>query len=163
MPNHEVLATVKASPARRGFAVAVLASLGALLLYIDLTNPPAILGWQVFLFVVGAFVLWGAFVVSRATQETIELTTEGLRESNGRLICRMEDIKDINRGVFAMKPSNGFMIHVRSSERWTWAPGLWWRFAGRVGVGGVTAANQAKGMSEIIATILAQREEDNTV
>lgn len=163
MADQDVLARVSASAARRGFAVFVLGVLGSLLIYLNFTNPPAAFGWQLFLFLFGVFAIWAAVILARATQHSIELTQDELRESTGRVICKVADIAEIDRGVFAMKPSNGFMIRIKNSDKATWAPGLWWRFAGRIGVGGVTAANQAKGMSEIIATILAQRENDGSV
>lgn len=153
----KVLATVSASAPRRFFAMGVLGLLGLLLIYIAFSTPPETLGWQIFLIAFGAFAVWAAVVLGKATQHVIELTSTELRESSGRVLCRVEDIEDVSRGVFAMKPSNGFLIKVKNAERRAWAPGLWWRLAGRIGVGGVTAASQSKVMSEIIAALLAER------
>lgn len=153
----KVLATVSASAPRRIFAMGVLGILGLLLIYIAFSTPPDSLGWQIFLIAFGAFAVWAAVVLGKATQHVIELTPTELRESTGRVLCRVEDIVDVSRGVFAMKPSNGFLIKVKNAERRAWAPGLWWRLYGRIGVGGVTAASQSKVMSEIIAAILAER------
>ncbi|SLN55839.1 hypothetical protein PSA7680_02910 [Pseudoruegeria aquimaris] len=153
----DVLATVSASAPRRFFAMGVLGALGVLLIYIAFSSPPASVGWQIFLIAFGAFSVWAAVVLGKATRHVVELTREELRESSGRVLCRVEDITDVSRGVFAMKPSNGFLLRVKGGGPRAWAPGLWWRVAGRVGVGGVTAASQAKMMSEIIAAMLAER------
>jgi len=68
------------------------------------------------------------------------------------------DIERVDRGVFAFKPSNGFLVRTREPSARAWRPGLWWRFGRRIGVGGVTSANQTKAMSEILAAMLAERD-----
>jgi hypothetical protein len=43
------------------------------------------------------------------------------------------------------------MIRLKTPASRVWAPGLWWRFGKRVGVGGVTPAGQGKAMADVIA------------
>lgn len=156
----EVLATVKASPARRWLGVGVLLGVGALMIYVALASPPA-LGWQVFLMATGAVTLWIAERMRQATGMEIVLTKTELRDSNGTCLARVADIQAIDRGFFAFKPSNGFLIKTRSSEGRAWNPGLWWRMGRRIGVGGVTPASQTKVMSEMLAAMLALRDQDS--
>lgn len=151
-----VYARVQASQARRVFAVLVLVVLGALLLYSALAQPPAAI-WLVFMLLLGGGALWLAEKLRRATLGTIELTEHDLRDTNGRVLATMHEIRAIERGVLAFKPSNGFTLVLTVSKPRAWAPGLWWRIGKRVGVGGVTSATQAKFMAEQIAFRLAER------
>ncbi len=153
----EVLASIGASTPRRWFATAVLWALALLLIWLALAQPPAP-GWQVFLIVTGALAAWVAELLRRATLLRVELTAEGLRDSSGREIAAFSNIRSVERGVFAFKPSNGFLVVLKQRRPRVWAPGLWWRFGRRVGVGGVTASHQAKLMAEQIALRLAEAE-----
>lgn len=160
----EILASVEASPIRRWIGVTMLVGLGGLVIYVALASPPA-LEWQIFLIVLGVLALWMADRMRRATEHRIELTETELRSSEGLRIALVADIETMDRGVFAFKPSNGFLIKTRTPGLRTWRPGLWWRIGRRVGVGGVTPGGQTKTMSEILAAMIAQRDqidENNT-
>lgn len=145
------LAIIQPSPARRVVSFVIILGLGGMLVYIALATPPTSLIWRVFLLALGIGALVLADKLRRATQHTIILTEQGLFESSGREICSLKDIKGIDRGTFAFKPSNGFLIHTKEPGPRTWAPGLWWRVGRKIGVGGVTGAGEAKFMSELIA------------
>ncbi|WP_170759154.1 hypothetical protein [Ruegeria lacuscaerulensis] len=151
--QQEILATVKASSPRRWLGVGMLAIVGALVIYVALASPPEF-AWQVFLFVVGAAAFWLAHRMWHATKDWIELTQTELRTGAGRLIASVEDIESVDRGVFAFKPSNGFLVKTRNKAANCWEPGLWWRFGHRVGVGGMTAAAETKFMAEILTTLI---------
>lgn len=154
----DILATVQASSARRWTGVGMLTIMGALVIYVAVAAPPEP-AWQVFLFVVGAAALWLAHRVWHATADSIQLTRTQLRTGSGRLIVDVRDIENVDRGVFAFKPSNGFLLTTRNSKGRAWAPGLWWRVGRRVGVGGVTAAAETKFMSEMLSALLAEAGE----
>ena len=156
--DDEILTTIHASGPRRVFGVAVLGLLGVMLLYVALAKPPANLAWGVFLAVMGAGVLLGAFRMWEVTQTVIELTRTELRASDGTLIANVADIKSLDRGMFAFKPSNGFMLRLARKTPRRWRPGLWWSLGDRVGVGGVTSAAQTKAMAEIISAMIAERK-----
>lgn len=158
MPE-EILAMIHASRPRRAFGVVVLAGLGMLMLYIGLTFPVDNLLWRLFLLVFGAVVLWFANKMWQATSAVIELTEAELRTSDGVVIARVDQIRSLDRGTFAFKPSNGFILRLSDKAPRTWHPGLWWRMGRRVGVGGVTSAAQTKAVAEIIAAMIAQRQE----
>lgn len=149
-------AVLGASAGRRIIGVGALAGLGAIMLYMALALSPG-LGWQVFQVAFGLAALWGAQRMWQATGHCLELSAEGLRSSDGRLLAPMEEIVAVDRGVFAFKPSNGFMITLSRKHPFAWEPGLWWRIGRRVGVGGVTPGTPAKYMAEIIQERIAAR------
>ncbi|WP_297769654.1 hypothetical protein [uncultured Roseovarius sp.] len=157
MNDSEVLVVLSASTGRRLFGVGAVGGLGLTLLYLVLAQAPA-LGWQVFMMGSGALALWMATRMWRATEQWLELTREGLRDNNGRMIAPIDQIISVDRGVFAFKPSNGFMIRLKKKAPAAWQPGLWWRAGRRVGVGGVTASTPAKVMAEIIQDLIARND-----
>ncbi|GAA6179310.1 hypothetical protein NBRC116594_07480 [Shimia sp. NS0008-38b] len=152
----EILATITATGPRRVFGIATLASLGGLLLYLGLSTSPAFL-WQVFLVVMGVLVLLLAEKTRRATEQHIQLTRAGLASSSGEIIASLEDIAAIKRGMFDLKPSNGFTVILKRPRSRRWLPGLWWAMGRRVGIGGVTPGSQAKSAAQILDALLAEQ------
>jgi len=155
--DNEVLAVVRASAMRRGLGLAMLGGLGALLIYIAVFRPPAAPGWHVFMAVLGLVALWGMERMRRATAQAVELTRAGLRSSDGEVIAPLDQIESVDRGMFAFKPSNGFILRLKASAPGRWQPGLWWRLGRRVGIGGVTPGAQAKTMADMISGLLTER------
>lgn len=156
--NDDVLATIEASAPRRVIGTATLGATGCILVYLAFATPPSP-AWLAFLLVVGAGALWLAVRMWQATVHRIELTPEELRCSNGQVIAKVSEIEIIDRGFFAFKPSNGFLIRTSKPAPRSWLPGLWWRAGRRIGVGGVTPGQQGKVMSDILAAMLAQRSQ----
>lgn len=156
--NNEVLAVVKASTGRRMLGIGTMGLLGVLLVYVALFRPPGEITWQVFLLAVGFGALWFAETMRRATALTIELTQDSLRCSDGEEIAAIAEVEHVDRGMFAFKPSNGFILKLKTKGQGRWRPGLWWRIGRRVGVGGVTPGSQAKAMAEIIAALMADHQ-----
>lgn len=153
----EVVATIEASAPRRIMGVGMLAAVGVILLYVAFSTPPSA-AWLVFLLAVGLGALWLAMRMWQATAHRIELTEEVLRCSDGTEIARVADIEIIDRGFFAFKPSNGFLMRTKTPAARAWYPGLWWRAGRRIGVGGVTPGAQSKATSEILAAMIARRD-----
>lgn len=153
----EVVATIEASAPRRVMGVGMLAAVGVILIYVAFSAPPS-MAWLVFLLVVGLASLWLAMRMWQATAYRIELTEEVLRCSDGTEIARIEDIEAIDRGFFAFKPSNGFLMRRKTPGPRAWFPGLWWRMGRQIGVGGVTPGSQSKATSEILAAMIARRD-----
>ena len=147
----DVIAVVAPSPARRWLAVALLVALGGLLLYLAFSTPPANLFLQAFLVALGLGSVVMGDRIRRATETYVELTDEGLRDGTGRVLARMDEIDRVERGAFAFKPSNGFLVHLKKPGPRAWQPGLWWRMGRKLGIGGVTPAGQAKFMADMIA------------
>lgn len=158
MNETNVQAQVAPSPGRRFLAVSMLVVLGTTMVYMTFTAPPVSVFWRLFLLVIGVAALFLADMLRRSTLLKIELTDEVLRDTSGRELCRLDNISAVERGAFAFKPSHGFLIRTKSPLPKAWAPGLWWRFGRKIGVGGVTPSGQAKFMAELIALRLAKDE-----
>ncbi|MCE8008941.1 hypothetical protein [Aestuariivita sp.] len=156
--SDEIHARIEVSQPRRWFGVGMLLFLGALLIYVALATPPTF-EWQIFLIVTGAGALWIGDKMRRATAGSIEMTDDVIRDHNGGLIARLDEIENVERGFLAFKPSNGFLIKTRTPGPRRWEPGLWWRVGRRIGVGGVTSASQAKIMSDMISARLIMSRE----
>ena len=153
-----VYALVNASQGRRWMGYGVLFALGAFVIYTTLSHPPS-LPWMIFMLVFGVIMLWLAERLRRATTMQITLTVDGLYDSSGAELAALDNVLSVSRGAFAMKPSNGFTLILREPGARAWAPGLWWRWGRRVGVGGVTAAGQSRFMAEQVALLLAKRSD----
>ncbi len=156
MEDTEVIATLQASVVRRLFAYGAVFALGALLILLAFVQPPSF-GWQVFLIALGAGALVVAERMRRATMFGLILTETELRDTAGEVLTTLSNVKSVDRGAFAFKPSNGFVLRLDQSMARHWAPGLWWRFATRIGVGGVTPSGPAKYMAEQIALRIETR------
>ncbi|AXI45937.1 hypothetical protein C1J03_07825 [Sulfitobacter sp. SK012] len=153
----EILAIARASKGRRFLGLFSLGMLGVLVVGVALFRTPA-LEWRVFLLVVGFASFWMVEQMRRATVGQIELTETVLRDSDGTVIAWIDDIEGMDRGVFAFKPSNGFLLKTKQSAEKAWRPGMWWRMGRRIGIGGMAPGHHTKLMSEIIAVILARRD-----
>ncbi|SFP71742.1 hypothetical protein [Tranquillimonas alkanivorans] len=154
----DVLARLRPSAPRRVFGTGVLALLGVLLAWLALTTDPA-MGWRIALLAISAAALWLAVRLWQATAGAVELTAEGLRDTDGTPIAPLAAIEGLDRGAFAFKPSNGFLVRLDTPGPRAWAPGLWWRLGRRVGIGGVTSASEAKFMAELLSGMVADRRE----
>jgi hypothetical protein len=156
----EVQARLSASAPRRWLAVGMLVALAALLGWVALDTPPASLALRLLLVLIAAGALLLARQVWRATGRELLLTEAGIVDSDGCEIAAMDDIVAVERGAFAFKPSNGFLLRLARPhpQGAAWRPGLWWRVGRRVGVGGVIPAAPAKFMAELISDRLARRD-----
>lgn len=156
--EQEILAEISASAPRRLIAIICLYGLGALLIYIAFAQPPAF-GWQLFLLALGGGSLWMGDALRRATATTLQITETELREANGEVVAYVADIKSVDRGFFAFKPSNGFLIRTtQAAGPKRWRPGLWWRLGQQIGIGGVAPGRQTKFASEVLSMMVAKRE-----
>ncbi len=155
-----IIATLAASPPRRLTGTVMLALLGGLLIYLAFSVPFSTS--QVVLIISGTLVLIAASRLYAATSQVIELTQSELRVRGGVVLAELSNIAKVERGAFAFKPSNGFLVSTKTSGPRRWAPGLFWCFSRRIGIGGVTGAPQTKGMAEAIAVLIAERDAAKT-
>ena len=156
----EIIATLTPSPVRRWLAIVFTGALGAVCFLLVLFRPPAALIWIVPLLVLGVGTLWLSRRLTVATRTRIELTAGGLRDGTGRVVAPIGRIAAVERGAFALKPSNGFLVRLSEPAAAAWQPGLWWRVGRRVGVGGVTPSAQGRMMADALAALLAMRDRD---
>ena len=153
------LASITPSAPRRVFAVGVLGSLGLLLELLAFLRPPAAFPLQILLILLGVLALVGCVRMLNATSRGLILSETGLSDTEGRLVAPLADIEKVERGAFAFKPSNGFVLRLKSPMPRAWEPGLWWRFGRRVGVGGVISGAEGRQMADLIAARLASRDD----
>lgn len=157
----EIISIVSASASRRVIGIAMMLGLGGLMIFLALGPEVQAIVIQVPLLAFGLAVLFLAEKMRRATALRLELTGTQLRDSSGRVLASVDQIQAIDRGMFAMKPSNGFMLKLNAAQGAAWMPGLYWRLGRRVGVGGVTSPGQTKFMSEMLTAMLAERREND--
>jgi len=140
----EVLAVLTPSPLRRVAGAGVLAA-----------HPPAALILQLFVLTLGVGAAWLGWRFWRATAATLELTGHALRERDGRCLALVADMRAVGNGVFAFKPSSGFVITLATPAPRGFAPGLWWRLGHHLGVGGATARHDARALADTLTALLA--------
>jgi len=154
------LARLEISQARRTIGIAMQGGLGAFLLYIVAARPGGELLGSLILAATGFAMLWFAWKFWQATSVALVLTTEGLFDDNGREFCRFENIEKVDRGFFAFRPSSGFLILCKTPVQRGWAPGLWWAYGRRLGIGGATGRAGGKQMADIISVMLTDRGDE---
>lgn len=112
-------------------------------------------GLAFFIVALGLLALLAATLKSRAGR--IRFDGERLTDDSGAELCRLEEIESVERGFVLLKPSTGFLLTLNSPKTGAWAPGLWWRWGRRIGVGGATSRAAGKMMAEAISLALAAR------
>ena len=146
---------ISASVARRAFGIAMLAALGAMFIWIGFVSVKSNIFTAATLGVLGIASFWCASVVLSATSASILLLRRGLVTSDNIVVAELDNIKAVERGLFALKPSSGFVILLKRPMPLVWKPGLWWRFGRRIGVGGATTAAEGKIMAEAIQALMS--------
>jgi hypothetical protein len=153
-PAPPVLAVVRPSAFRRLTGLGALLGIGGFLLYAALAHP-FVLPWTPLFGALGLGALAAAGGLRRATGLTLELTAEELRDSDGRLLARVASIERVDRGIHALRPSNGFLLRLREPGSRAWVPGLWWRWGRNVGVGGMSSPHDTRVMAEMVESLRA--------
>ncbi|MEM8555219.1 MAG: hypothetical protein AAGF71_10405 [Pseudomonadota bacterium] len=141
---------------RRVVACALGGMVAAMLLWhavtqIDLmfTNRALLLGFA-------ALSGWGAFELWRATGVGLRLTDTAICDTSGTEIALFSEVKALDRGVFALKPSNGVLITLHNRRPRRWMPGLFWCSGKRVGLGGMTPKNETKAFVDLLQMRVAK-------
>lgn len=153
----EVLISIAPTPARRWLGVLCLGSVGGLLLLLAVEVEGA---WKIGFVALAALLFWVADRMRVATADRIELTRDVLRTGRGMVLTPVENVRVVERGAFAFKPSNGFLVRLHEPMERGWAPGLWWRNGRLLGIGGVISGAQSRAMAELL-TAVAQGQLDD--
>lgn len=156
----EVIGFIDPRPARRIAAVGAIGLLGLILIYVAATHPPANPGWLVFLVVMGGgcvYIAWRMWVV---TAVRLEMTRTELREAGGRTLFTIDEVASVDRGFFAFKPANGFLVRLktRNARPRVYVPGLWWRSGRTIMVGGVVSRRHTRAVADLITILLLERD-----
>lgn len=155
--NHDLSTarmTLQPALARRVLACGLTVSLGLLVWGIAATEPDASAAGRALMVGLGALALWLAVELWRGTARGIELIDGVLQDTQGREIARVSEIAGLERGVFAIKPSQGMVLRLRTPGPVAWVPGLWWRLGRRVGIGGMTPKAQTKALAETLEALI---------
>ncbi len=151
--GQKALAKLSPSPPRRWFGIGVLALLGTLLIYFGVSGL-SFDALDLVAIAAGALILFLAFRMRTSTQSFLVLNAGGLYTNDGITVAEIANISKIDRGLFALKPSNGFLVILKRPMRGSWHPGLWWRLGTRIGVGGVTSPAEGKLMAENLTRLI---------
>lgn len=154
----DVILEIRPSLFRRGISLLAIAAVVVLLMRAALFEPELDPFVRAFIIALSAGAAILAVSFYRATEVGLELTKDQLRDTNGRVLFDLDQIERVDRGLFALKPSNGMSVYLKTPASFVWQPGLWWRFGRRIGIGGATAPAQAKAIVE--ALTLLQASED---
>lgn len=144
---------------RRRFGLGVVVALALVLAGLALaeTGTPRRLGL--------ALAMLGALLLARAlwgaSGGAVVLRASGRLETGaGRSLALPEDIAAVETGTFAFRPSNGFLVRLRTPGAPGMAPGLWWRLGRRLGIGGLADAAEIKAMAAALAARRPPRDRD---
>lgn len=154
----EVLCTITPSPARRIFGVLMLVVLAAILVRLGFGAAPLGLALRLGLIVLGLGAMMLCAALWRATGAGLVLHPDRIADTAGRELLCIADVAAVERGAFAFKPSNGFLLRLKRPQPRGWAPGLWWRLGRRMGVGGVISGSEGRRMAETISALLARAD-----
>ena len=152
----EVLLEIGASFMRRWVALLALLGLALLFFRFAIGDVPDL--WRLLFVGLGAAILWCGNRLRVATLGGLVLTRAGLETAEGEMIAAIDNIDKVERGVFAFKPSNGFLLRLKEPDGKGWAPGLWWKVGRRIGVGGTLSNGQSRAMAETIIALQVERE-----
>jgi len=154
----DVIVEIRPSAFRRGVSLVAIGAVAAILVSFAVGGQDMSLVWRGFIVLFGLGCLALGYRFFKATSVSLQLTKEELRDSTGRVLFRLDDIHRVDRGAFALKPSNGMSVFLKKPGIAAWEPGLWWRFGKRIGIGGATAPAQAKAIVETLTLLQAERE-----
>ncbi|GAB5448196.1 hypothetical protein [Gymnodinialimonas sp.] len=159
-PN-EHLASIHPRPARRVVAVGMIVALAVIVWTVAALRPPESFAYMLMLVFFGAGCFWLAYGMWHASAREIELTRSELREVDGRVLCRMDNVARVDRGAFAFKPAGGFLVRLKAPEGpGVYAPGVWWRWGRTLAIGGVTARQDGKNVADMMIVMMLERGED---
>ena len=150
------IATLNVSTPRFWISVVAMTALGAIIIWAALSGGASILG--TLLAAVGLFLIYTAARIAITGRHGLILTGETLTDTMGRQLCTVAQVARVDRSILAFRPSNGFVIYLKTGAPTAWHPGLWWRFGQRIGVGGLTPAGQGRAMADLLAVLVQDLE-----
>ena len=159
--EEDIIAVAVPSPPRRWMGIAMFVVLGAILIWLAAATPASAL-FRMFFLAVGAAALWMANFMRLRSTEGVVLTKEELRTESGQVLARVSNIKGVERGALAFKPSNGFLVRLNSRGAPGWAPGVWWRRGTLLGIGGILASRQSRAMADILTALASRTDSEGS-
>ncbi len=158
-PGEDILCRLAPSKPRLWIGTFAVAGVAAVILWIAATGTftPAS---RFLVAVFGVLMGLGAYKFYRSADVSLEFDGKTLSETgDGRVLAELDNIKRIERGALAFKPSSGFLIVLKAKAGPNaWVPGMWWRLGRHVGVGGIVPSHAGKFMAEMIEMRVAARD-----
>lgn len=139
---------------RYWIALAAWVALGGVLLWFALTSGTLV---STLIGAIGLVLIYAAIRTALAGRHELILTMDTLSDTRGRVVAQVDDVASVDRSMFAVRPSNGFSIRLKSKAPRAWQPGLWWRIGSRIGVGGLTPAGQGRAMADLLSAMVQDR------
>lgn len=135
---------------RRIMACGLMALVALMLIWSAIVDPISDMSSRALRVGFGALAAWAAFELWRITSHGLVLSLDALKDTDGTELVKLSDIKSVQRGVFALKPSHGMLVkaHVKVSGRWR--PGLYWRYGRTLGIGGMTPKATTKAFADAL-------------
>jgi len=152
------LAALPPAPARRWMSTGLIFTLAVIFLSLAATAPTFTLIGRLLVAALGLSALWVALISLRSHHLGLVLTDQGLHDSDGQMIARVEDMHSVDRSAFAFKPSNGFMLRLNTPAPRRWVPGLYWSIGDRLAIGGATNPADTRTLADKIAFLLAEQQ-----
>ena len=141
---------------RRWLALICLAGLAGLLLMLAIGDVPDL--WRLFFVLLSVGVLWAGNKLRISTLDGLVLTRDRLETMSGQTLAEIVNVQQVERGVFAFKPSNGFLIRLKAADGSGWSPGLWWKTGRRIGVGGTLSGGQSRSLADMMSMLVVERD-----
>ncbi len=154
--DEEIIIEIAPSAARRWMATLSLAGLSILLFYIAIGDVDD--HWRLFFALLGLAVGWACYRLRQSTLDSLILTREALRTGSGRVLTTVDNVERVNRGIFAFRPSNGFLVRLKAPSGQGWALGLWWQRGRHIGIGGTLGGGQTRAMADLLAAMVLERD-----
>jgi len=160
MSSDDIIMTLRPTGPRRWSGILAQLMLGVVLMSFVFSTGLSPTMRLFFALLAGA-VLYGAFWMRAVTLQEIQLTERELRINAGRVLTTIDNIESVERGAFAFKPSNGFLVRLKKPCGKGWAPGVWWQRGRMLGIGGTMNAGQSRGMADTMAAMLIERRSEH--
>ncbi len=160
-----ILAALSPAPVRRWLSTLLIFALAVV--FLVLAAKGFVLGQEagqgtgqrLVLALLGLASLWVASLSLRGQARSLVLTRSAVMDSEGTILARLDQIARVDRGTFAFKPSNGFMLYLNQPAPRAWVPGLYWRIGTRLAIGGATHPAETRNMADQIGLLLAERDQ----
>ena len=151
MKEIEELITLKMSKLKRLSGALLIFVLGTTLLFsVYKKSNPGYTVYESLFLLVGLILIFVSWRIGRARLTGIKLTKSGIYDLNDVKLCAILDINYIDRRTFAIKPANGFIIHLKNSAKSFWIPGLCWRIGKRLAIGGMLSKQECKAFANLL-------------
>ena len=153
---NDVVMELRQTPGRRWFSVLALLAVSGAAAWFVLFGPERNPGMRALLAAASAGFAFQAWRFRDEVRSSIRLTPEGLFDGGGDCIFRTDNVASVERGLLAMRPSNGFLVRLREPAGIRWIPGTYWRVGRRVGVGGSLRPADVRALSDRLAGLVAE-------